>query len=62
MLAEMGVTAEEIGSDPMPMVILPDNEYLVVGGQYKGMRGALLRDAGGRVSGIDMGRVFTRRD
>jgi CubicO group peptidase (beta-lactamase class C family) len=62
MLAEMGVTAEEIGSDPMPMVILPDNEYLVVEGQYKGMRGALLRDAGGRVSGIDMGRVFTRRD
>jgi hypothetical protein len=44
------------------MVILPDNEYLVVKGQYKGIRGARLRDADGRVSGIDMGRVFTRRD
>jgi hypothetical protein len=47
---------------PFPFKILPDNQFLILAGQYKGLRGGLLRDAAGRVSALDLGRVFTRRD
>jgi CubicO group peptidase (beta-lactamase class C family) len=47
---------------PLPFKILPDDQFLILEGQYKGLRGGLIRDASGRVSALDLGRVFTRRD
>jgi CubicO group peptidase (beta-lactamase class C family) len=57
--------AEQEASDsvpPIPFRILPDNQFLIIEGQYKGLRGGVLRDAAGRVSALDIGRVFTRRE
>jgi hypothetical protein len=57
--------AEQEASDsvpPIPFKILPDNQFLILEGQYKGLRGGVLRDAAGRVSALDIGRVFTRRE
>jgi hypothetical protein len=51
----------ETAVPPFPFKILPDNQFLILAGQYKGLRGGLLRDASGRVSALDLGRVFTRR-
>lgn len=47
---------------PVPFKILPDDQFLIFEGQYKGLRGGILRGPDGRVSGLDLGRVFTRRE
>jgi CubicO group peptidase (beta-lactamase class C family) len=52
----------ETAVPPFTFKILPDNQFLILAGQYQGLRGGLLRDATGRVSALVLGRVFTRRD
>jgi CubicO group peptidase (beta-lactamase class C family) len=62
LVAELGADVEDFATPPMPMQILPNNEFLVTDGPYKGMRGGLVRDERGRVTGVDVGRVFTRQE
>lgn len=60
---EAGQSDEEgVLLDPLPLKILPDDQFLIVAGPYRGLRGGTLRNATGRVTGLDLGRVFTRRD
>lgn len=61
---ETGIDPDEAGSavPPLPLKILPDNQFLIIEGQYKGLRGGVLRDDAGRVNGLDLGRVYTRID
>jgi CubicO group peptidase (beta-lactamase class C family) len=64
MLAEFGEEAQE-GEElvpPLPFKILPENQFLVIDGAYKGMRGGIVRGAEGRLTGLDLGRVFTKRE
>jgi CubicO group peptidase (beta-lactamase class C family) len=63
LLAEMGEDAEdEEAVPPLPFKILPDDQFLILEGPYKGLRGGVVRGDDGRVSGLDAGRVFTRRE
>ena len=62
MLADAGEPDDTPDEPPLPFRILPDDQFLIVEGQYKGLHGAILRDSDGRISGLDLGRVFTRRE
>ena len=62
MLAEAGEAEDTPDEPPLPFRILPDNQFLIVEGQYKGLHGAILRGSDGRISGLDLGRVFVRRE
>ncbi|HEX3310265.1 MAG TPA: hypothetical protein VHS32_28760, partial [Streptosporangiaceae bacterium] len=49
--------------DPAPFEVglLPQDEYIVTGGEYAGQRGFFTRDASGAVTGVDLaGRLATR--
>ncbi|RIK36488.1 MAG: hypothetical protein DCC58_19195 [Chloroflexi bacterium] len=61
MLAEAGELETTQPEPPLPFRLLADDRFLVTSGQYKGLRGAFLRDLSGEIDGIDLGRVFTRR-
>jgi hypothetical protein len=60
-----GLTLEQDEVDELhrsfPFAILPDDEFLIMEGMYKGLRGAIVRDHAGAVTGLDLGRVFVRR-
>ena len=62
LLAEMGEHQDDEPVPPIPFHILPNDQFLIVEGTYNGLRGGIVRDAQGRVTGLDLGRVFTRRE
>ncbi|GAA4003269.1 serine hydrolase domain-containing protein [Allokutzneria multivorans] len=46
---------------PAPIGLLPDDEYVLLGGGMQGQRGYFSRDADGAVTGVDLaGRLFSR--
>lgn len=61
MLEELGESEDDSPVPPLPFKILPGNQFLVIDGPYKGIRGGIVRDAAGQVTGLDVGRVFTKR-
>lgn len=60
----MAMSEEEAAATvpSFPFSILPNNQFLITDGMYKGLRGGIVRGEDGRVTGLDLGRVFTRRD
>ncbi|RIK38305.1 MAG: hypothetical protein DCC58_16840 [Chloroflexi bacterium] len=59
---ELGEPSEgEEAVPPVPFRILPDNQFLIIEGAYKGLRGGIVRDDAGRLTGLDLGRVFNKR-
>lgn len=60
---ELAMSEEEAAATvpSFPFVILPDNQFLITESMYKGLRGGIIRDDSGRVTGFDLGRVFTKR-
>jgi len=61
---DLEITADEAEAaiPPLPIVILPDNRFLITAGSYKGLQGGIIRNESGRVTAIDLGRVLTKRD
>jgi CubicO group peptidase (beta-lactamase class C family) len=62
MLAEMGEQDAGEPVPPVPFRILPNNQFLIFAGTYKGLRGGIVRDEAGKITGLDLGRIFTRRE
>jgi hypothetical protein len=46
----------------MPIRILPNDQLLIIDGQYRGLKGGIERDSSGRVTALNLGRIFTRRE
>lgn len=61
---ELAMSEEEAAASvpSFPFVILPNNQFLITESMYKGLRGGLVRDDEGRLTGLDLGRVFTKRE
>jgi hypothetical protein len=48
-------------SEPARMRVLPGDRFLILDGQYAGMKGSFVRE-GDRVAAIDLGRVAPGRE
>ncbi|MET9226288.1 serine hydrolase domain-containing protein [Lentzea sp. NPDC003310] len=62
---EIRASAEvELPADhaPFPLGLLPDDEYVLTSGAFRGQRGFFTRDPSGAIVGVDLaGRMFGRR-
>lgn len=61
---ELGMSQEEADATvpPIPFVILPNDRFLITDGMYSGLQGGIIRNDGGRISALDLGRIMTKRD